>query len=593
MTLSSGKRPMRNSTERGIALLTTILVLMLMSALLVGFTTIVISDQRYRFIDRDRGQAFYAAAGGIEKLTGDLGNLFLTNVAPTAAQITALTAPAKQPSIAGVTYAMLNTPAPLPAGLLSTYYCSAGGKTLQIVGTNGYTIRFCASAAGNPTTSDLPLPIKAGPYEGLVALQTPYQLDVNAQTATNGEVHLSRTIEAVAIPVFQFGIFSDSDLSFFAEQNFGFGGRIHTNSNLFLAEALGVTLTTNAKVTAVGDVVRQFLSNGESIDNVFMTGTVNMATSAASPVANRNLLRTEGSVTGGPGSAPYANWQTVSLGATPANYNGYLRNSATGAKKLRLPLTASGVGGTNQDLIRRPVVGEDPAGILFNERLFSKASLRILLSDTAADITGLPSVTATAPVNLEGNWNTAPPNNGTAYGPVSGVNGLPPIALSPGVQSTTTTAAVAAAATSISAVITPYFQPAALTVSSGATLVNNVVCTGRTFNSFTGCAPTPAVGMSVIIGSPVTATINGQTVSTTVALAWSNGMTTLTVPAGGTGAFAPGVFWLAQTAGVGQPMLVSCAGLIPGQFQLCAGVTSAAPNGAAITTSALSTSRRR
>ena len=47
---------MRNSTERGIALLTTILVLMLMSALLVGFTTIVISDQRYRFIDRDRGQ---------------------------------------------------------------------------------------------------------------------------------------------------------------------------------------------------------------------------------------------------------------------------------------------------------------------------------------------------------------------------------------------------------------------------------------------------------------------------------------------------------------------------------------------------------
>ncbi len=110
---------MRNSSERGIALLTTILVLMLMSALLVGFTTIVISDQRYRFIDRDRGQAFYAAAGAIEKLTGDLGNLFLTNVAPTAAQITALTAPAKQPSIAGVTYAMGNTPAPLPAGLFT------------------------------------------------------------------------------------------------------------------------------------------------------------------------------------------------------------------------------------------------------------------------------------------------------------------------------------------------------------------------------------------------------------------------------------------------------------------------------------------
>ena len=72
---------MRNSTERGIAMITTLLVLMLMSALLVGFTTIVMSDQRYRFIDRDRGQAFYGAAAGIEKMTSDLGNLFLVNVA--------------------------------------------------------------------------------------------------------------------------------------------------------------------------------------------------------------------------------------------------------------------------------------------------------------------------------------------------------------------------------------------------------------------------------------------------------------------------------------------------------------------------------
>ena len=61
---------MRNSNERGIALITTLLVLMLMSALLVGFTTVVMSDQRYRFIDRDRGQAFYAASGGDREADG-------------------------------------------------------------------------------------------------------------------------------------------------------------------------------------------------------------------------------------------------------------------------------------------------------------------------------------------------------------------------------------------------------------------------------------------------------------------------------------------------------------------------------------------
>ena len=57
---------MRNSNESGIAMITVLLVLMLMSALLVGFTTVVMSDQRYRFIDRDRGQAFYAASAGVE-----------------------------------------------------------------------------------------------------------------------------------------------------------------------------------------------------------------------------------------------------------------------------------------------------------------------------------------------------------------------------------------------------------------------------------------------------------------------------------------------------------------------------------------------
>src|SRR6267378_6174766 len=77
---------MRHTNESGIAMITTLLVLMLMSALLVGFTTIVMSDQRYRFIDRDRGQAFYAASAGVEKLTADLGNLFLEFVAPTRSE---------------------------------------------------------------------------------------------------------------------------------------------------------------------------------------------------------------------------------------------------------------------------------------------------------------------------------------------------------------------------------------------------------------------------------------------------------------------------------------------------------------------------
>ena len=74
-----------------------------------------------------------------------------------------------------------------------------------------------------------------------------------------------RSIETVAIPVFQFGTFSDVDLSLFAGGTFTFGGRIHTNGNLFLTAQDGGTTTITDKVTAVGDVIRQRMQNGTTL----------------------------------------------------------------------------------------------------------------------------------------------------------------------------------------------------------------------------------------------------------------------------------------------------------------------------------------
>src|SRR3954462_1245393 len=93
---------MRTSHERGVAMITTLLVMMLVSAILIGFTAVVMSDQRFRFIDRDRSQSFYAASAGLEKLTADLGNLFFANVAPTAAQVRVLAN--NPPAITGVQF---------------------------------------------------------------------------------------------------------------------------------------------------------------------------------------------------------------------------------------------------------------------------------------------------------------------------------------------------------------------------------------------------------------------------------------------------------------------------------------------------------
>ena len=54
--------------------------------------------------------------------------------------------------------------------------------------------------------------------------------------------------------------------------------------------------------------------------------------------------------------------------------------------------------------------------------------------------TGLPGITATAPVSLDGNWTTTPPNNGAAYGPVDATH--PPIARTPGLYTSTVNANV-------------------------------------------------------------------------------------------------------------------------------------------------------
>jgi hypothetical protein len=194
---------------------------------------------------------------------------------------------------------------------------------------------------------------------------------------------------------------------------------VHTNGNLFLASGGTSTLTLGDKVTAVGEIIRRYLDNGVLSTTAF-TGTVNMAKGtgvyrALSATANSVG---EGSVEGDIGSNQNEpTWTNLSVGT----YNGYIRNGRTGAKRLDLPLVANGAAPI--DLIRRPAAGENTAKpLVYPQRYYTQASLRILLSDTAADITVLPGIDTTqTPLSLEGTLGGGPAN----------IN-LNPIATSPG-----------------------------------------------------------------------------------------------------------------------------------------------------------------
>jgi hypothetical protein len=529
-------RPSHRAGESGIVLLTTLLMLMMVTALMAGFYAAVNSDVRATAVDRDQTQAYAVAHAGLEKLTSDLAQLFETDFSPSAGQINALNANA--PAITGFEFRE-------PAG-------TAG---------SGYRVTFTPDGNGNPAPeSTTGSNITSGPYKGMKGIITKYPITITARSATgNSEVRLRRELQTVSVPVFQFGVFSETDLTFYAGDNFDFGGRVHTNGNLFLSNLYGFALTFTDRITAVREVFRAHFSNGLSVASNYFTGNVVVPTAIGSP--GRNLKYTgpnEASITSAPGATPAlnSNWTTISTGT----YKSIIRNGLTGAKALNLPLVSQGA--TPIDLIRRPPANENTANPqVFSQRFFSQASLRILLSDRDTDLTGLPTiVTATAPVLLD-NWIGGPPA-GYAIGATR-----PPIAraIAPLTTNPTVTASLSSGNLPVSAI------PLELMIAAGTGLTVNgtagIICTGKTNTTFTGCT-LPA---NVPAGATITATFNEGTYLRS-ASATMNGTSvnsgtnrTLTLGSGqNTLAFSKRFFWL-NTASETHPtpqssQLVTCTG---------------------------------
>ena len=350
-------------SERGMALLSTVMVMMLMSALLAGFVALVVADQEAGGLNRDQTQGYAAAHAGLEKLTADLGDVFLGgNYSPNRAVLDGLeAAPPVVPGFA---------------------YDAPGGNA-----NDGYRI-----VAEPVSTRQVP----SGPFQGLVGLITPYTITITARSATGGEVRMRRTMQTVGVPVFQFGIFSENDLSFHANE-FAFGGRVHSNSNIFISSVANTTLTLSDRVSAVREIIRTHFANGQSA--AAYTGTIRMATTGgckpppASAAGCRNLGSNEGSLVGNVGSARNNNWTNISTNL----YKSYIRTGLTGARPLELPLVSDGA--EPVDIIRRPNPASPDPATLRPQRFYNLATLRILLSDTEAELTALPDVVGT-PVSL-------------------------------------------------------------------------------------------------------------------------------------------------------------------------------------------------
>src|SRR5580704_2367187 len=391
-----------NLRSKGFTLIATLLLLLLLSGIAIGMLMMVSTEGKVGTQDVQNNSTFHAAEGAIEKMTSDLANTFQNIESPTVSQIEGLSS--LQP-----------------------------GNTLTL-SYPVYTLTPATDPKGNLLTSFGQ--IASGPYQGLSAELLPVTLQATAQGPLGDEVNMTRTVQVALIPVFQFGIYSQSDLSFFAGVNLDFNGRVHTNGDLYLAAGTGTTLTFHDKITAWGNVIRWELPNSNTTAATGHLGTVDIPTApqgcdGAQP-ACRAMLATEGSVTVGAAPATWTtsgqnnNWPNISAGS--ANYNSWIIDGnqglagGTGATLLSLPFVNGTSGNSTSpqpfEIVRKPPAGELSTSLLGAARLYNEASIRVLLVDDPSELTG-----GATDVNNIRLANYKDPDNGVDYshGVIAGV----------------------------------------------------------------------------------------------------------------------------------------------------------------------------
>ncbi len=376
----------RIGDSRGFTLIAALLLTLLLSALAVGVLYMVSNEQRMGGNDLESNVAYYGAESGIENMTAQLSQLYQQSQTPNATAICALTAAANYPT-------------------------NVSGSNITNMNYNesiGWPPNVTCPTTTNPVgTWDI---VGSGSDQGMVASLIQFNLQVTATrissageatnnaaiTPTGASVNLTRTVEVALLPAFEFGVFCDGDCDYFAGPPFNFGGRVHTNGNLFLS-ANGGPLTFTDKISAVGQVVISQLENGTAAGpsagsyngSIYIPNASNgcPAAPAAGPGSSGHCLALSAGSWTGSGGNSYPSGSTPTntgwTGISETTFKGFIENGATGATKLQLPFVNSSKVGAI-DIIRKPTPGDSQQ--LSSSRLYNEASLRILLADTEGDL---------------------------------------------------------------------------------------------------------------------------------------------------------------------------------------------------------------
>lgn len=378
------------NNEQGTATLIAVLILALLSMFVALALSRVTTEAIVMNNDSLNSRAYYAAQASLELMTRNFGKLFNATVNPSAADITA--------KVMNVT----------PANFGGTI-TDVAGNPVAYNNFSDYEFDQQILVAGTALTDQ---PIGGGDFAGLSAERSPYRMVTTARhIPTDASVTLTRNFISNVIPIFQFGIFYDHELEFYSGTNFNFGGRVHTNDDIYLLggtdNPLKETIFSD-KVSAVGHIVNDVTRNGLAWtqfggiqDNIKI---YNDASPIATPVPfdHDATSAVKGTVVGGPDTTGAGTEKPT--GTSVANWDGlyavrFGENLKKLTKPLRLPINAGG-SRNNIELIKRGRsageyeterlgrIADNVRPGLAGARYFNKPGIRISLADSRSKLPG-------------------------------------------------------------------------------------------------------------------------------------------------------------------------------------------------------------
>jgi hypothetical protein len=368
----------KSNDEKGSAIVIALLILTLLTAFVALAVSRTTSETVATSNDAAESRAFSAAQGSLEIMTRNFDKVFEEKLSPAPANLRHIEA---------------RTPPGFEDGYEFEQRITQTEATKTVV-------------------------LSGQLLQGLNALRDEWQVETTATDKSNGvQVALRRKFFNNRVPIFQFGIFYDDDLEFHPGPRFDFGGRVHSNGNMFMMAQTG--LYFSSRVSAVGQVLTDVARNGRPYTNWGENVFIKNGSGTYVKLSNNMVSVLKSPASGAP---VFSNPDMPTVYKNP-NWNSnkelFQGNLLSEQKSLNLPLKiASTIANAPLDYVELIKRGKS-AGDLYNdgvgvkavtpaaadsittskERYFNKKGLRVSLSDSKAKLPGCASGSGTAPVS--------------------------------------------------------------------------------------------------------------------------------------------------------------------------------------------------